>query len=362
MTASTMPVPVPTTAPVPAERKTTAKMTAADLSGPQKVAVLCMALGAEEAVKLTQSLSPEEAEEISLHIAQMDHVAASTVEAVMNEWMQMAVAVDSIAEGGMGYATEVLEKAFGRSKASATMSRIQSQLADSAGLHRLRSADPQQLATTLRGEHPQTIALVLAHLEPQQTATVLRDLDPSLGGDVMYRIGCMEKVAPDMMLLVEKALSNETDLSFTRGLRAAGGPDAVASVLNHVPGSLEKDLLDRINERDMQLAEEIKNLMFGFDDVGKLDNRSLQRALREFDARTLALALKNANAMLKERIMSGMSQRAVQALKDEISMLGAVRLRDVEAAQAQIVAQVRALEAAGEITVGATETEDAFIE
>ncbi|HEV2641368.1 MAG TPA: FliG C-terminal domain-containing protein, partial [Candidatus Elarobacter sp.] len=124
----------------------------------------------------------------------------------------------------------------------------------------------------------------------------------------------------------------------------------------------EKDLLDRINERDMQLAEEIKNLMFGFDDVGTLDDRSLQRALRKFDARTLALALKNANVSLKERIMSGMSQRAVQALKDEMAMLGAVRLRDVETAQAQIVAQVRALEAAGEITIGATGTEDAFIE
>jgi flagellar motor switch protein FliG len=321
-----------------------------------------MSLGAEEAVKLTQSLSPEEAEEISFHIAQMEQVNSATVENVLSEWMQMALAVDSIAQGGIIYAAEVLEKAFGSHIASATLARIQSQLADSAGLHRLRSADPQQLATTLRGEHPQTIALVLAHLEAQQTATILKDLDPSLGGEVMYRIGCMEKVAPDMMLLVEKALSNETDLSFTRGLRAAGGPDAVASVLNHVSGSLEKDLLDHIGERDSQLCEQIKNLMFVFDDVIKLDERSLQRLLREVDARTLSLALKTAKEELRDRIMGGMSARAVTALKEEISMLGAVRVRDVEAAQAQIVAQVRALEAAGEITVGVGASEDAFIE
>ncbi|MEO6864678.1 MAG: flagellar motor switch protein FliG [Gemmatimonadaceae bacterium] len=344
------------------ERANVSRLTAAELTGPQKVAVLCMSLGSAEAVKLTQTLSPEEAEEISFHIAQMEQVSAATVEGVLDEWIQMAMAVDSVAQGGISYAGEVLEKAFGSSTAVATLGRIQTQLADSAGLHRLRSADPQQLATTLRGEHPQTIALVLTHLDPQQTATVLRDLDPSLGGEVMYRIGSMEKVAPDMMLLVEKALSNETDLSFTRGLRAAGGPEAVASVLNHVSGSLEKDLLDHIGERDTQLCEQIKNLMFVFDDVGKLDERSLQRVLREVDARTLSLGLKTAKEEMRERIMAGMSARAVTALKEEIAMLGAVRVRDVEAAQAQIVAQVRALEAAGEITIGVGATEDAFIE
>jgi len=331
------------------------------LSGVQKAAVLCMALGADQAVALTQMLTPDEAEEITFHIAQMDHVSAATVESVLNEWLDMALAVDSVAVGGMRYATEMLEKAFGPARAKATLRRIQSQLADSAGLHRLRNADPQQLATTLRGEHPQTIALILAHLDPTQTATILKELDPALGGDVLYRIGCMEKVAPEMLQLIERALSNETDLSFTNGLRAAGGPDAVASVLNHVAGSLEKDLLDRIQEKDAQLCEQIKNLMFVFDDIGRLDDRSLQRVLREVEGRVLALALKNAREDLKTRIMGGMSQRAVTALKDEISMLGAVRLRDVEAAQAQIVAQVRSLEAADEITLGMG-TEDEFVE
>jgi flagellar motor switch protein FliG len=333
----------------------------ASLSGAQKAAVLCMALGADEAVKLTQMLTPEEAEEITFHIAQMDHVSASTVESVLNEWLDMALAVDSVAVGGLAYATELLEKAFGPAKAKATLKRIQSQLADSAGLHRLRNVDPQQLATTLRGEHPQTIALILAHLDPPQTAVILKDLDPELGAEVMYRIGCMEKVAPEMMQLIERALSNETDLSFTNGLRAAGGPDAVASVLNHVSGSLEKDLLDRIHERDPQLCEQIKNLMFVFEDIGRLDDRSLQRVIREVEVRVLALALKNVREELKTRIMGAMSQRAVTALKDEMAMLGAVRLRDVEAAQAQIVAQVRALEAADEITIGIG-AEDEFIE
>lgn len=334
----------------------------ATMSGPQKAAILCMALGSDNAVKLTQLLTPDEAETISFHIAQLELVNSATVEAVCNEWLDLALAVDSVAVGGIEYAREFLEKALGPAKAKSTLKRIQSQLADSAGLYRLRKADPQHLATTLRGEHPQTIALVLAHLDPQQTAIILRDLDPVLGSDVLYRMGCMEKVAPDMMQIVERALGNEADLNFTRGLKAAGGPDAVAEVLNHVSGSLEKNLLDRIYERDAQLCEQIKNLMFVFDDVGRLDDRSLQRVLREVDVRVLALALKSTNEDFRDRIMSGMSQRAVSALQDEISMLGAVRLRDVEGAQAQIIAQVRALEAQDEITIGSGGAEDEFIE
>jgi len=328
-----------------------ASLTAADLTGPQKVAVLCMALGAEEAVKLTQSLSPDEAEEISFHIAQMEQVSSSTVEAVFNEWADMAVAVDSLAVGGLGYATEVLHKAFGAPKATQTLTRIQSQLADSAGLNRLRSADPGQLASTLRGEHPQTIALVLAHLEAQQTATVIRELEPMLGGEVMYRMGRMEKVAPDMMLLVEKALSNEADLSFTRGLKAAGGPDAVASVLNHVSGTLEKDLLDRINERDAALCEQIKNLMFVFEDILLVNDKGIQSVLKEIENDTLSLALKTASQDLKDKIFKNMSERAAQLIQEDMQYMGPVRVSDVEQAQQKIVDVVRRLEDAGEIII-----------
>ncbi len=332
------------------------------LTGPQKAAILCMALGTDHAVKLTQLLTPEEAEAISFNIAQIEHVNAATVAAVCNEWLDLALAVDSVTVGGLDYAKELLEKAFGPAKAKATLKRIESQLVDNAGLHYLRSADPQHLATTLRGEHPQTIALVLAHLDSQQTAAILKDLDTGLASDVLYRIGCMEKVAPDMMQIVERALGSEADLNFTKGLRDAGGPDAVADVLNYMSGSLEKNLLERLEERDPQLCEQIKNLMFVFEDVGRLDDRSLQRVLREVEIRVLALALKNTSDDFKARIQGGMSQRAVAALQDEISMLGAVRLRDVETAQIQIVAQVRALEAAEEITIGSGGAEDEFVE
>lgn len=332
------------------------------LSGQEKAAILCMALGTDHAVKLTQHLTPEEAEAISFNIAQIEHVNAATVTSVCNEWLDLALAVDSVTVGGIDYARELLEKAFGPTKAKATLKRIQSQLADSAGLHYLRNADPQHLATTLRGEHPQTIALVLAHLDAMQTATILKDLDPGLGSEVLFRIGSMEKVAPDMMQIIERALGSETDLSFTKGLKAAGGPDAVADVLNFVSGTLEKNLLERLEERDPQLCEQIKNLMFVFEDVGSLDDKSLQRVLREIEVRVLALALKNASEDFRLRIMSGMSQRAVAALQDEMTMLGAVRLRDVEAAQTEIVAQVRALEAADEITIGSGGAEDEFIE
>ena len=323
------------------------------MTGRQKVAVLCMAVGTEFAAKLTSGLSQDEAEQISFEIAQLDRVGPDTMQHVLTEWLEHTLGIASLTTGGLEYAREVLEKAYGKSRADSILRRITTQLADTAGLHRLRKADPQQLATTLRGEHPQTVALVLAHLDPPHTAAILRELPTAFGGDVIYRMARMEKVSPEMLQLIERALSSDADLSFSQGMSAAGGPAAVASVLNLVSGSLEKELLEGVSERDAMLCEQIKNLMFVFEDLVTLDDKSLQRLLREVEAKQLALALKAASDELKGKILGAMSQRAVGALKEEMEFMGPVKMRDVEAAQSAIVTQVRKLEETGEIVLSA---------
>jgi len=330
------------------------------LTGRQKVAIVCTALGPEHAAKITAGLQPEEVEIVALEVAQLDKVPPTTVDAVLSEWLELTLGVDSLSAGGVEFAKDVLERAFGAAKAGAILKRIQGQLADSDRFGRLRRADPQQLGNTLRGEHPQTIALILAHLDPGHVAAIIREIDPALGGDVMFRIARMEKVSPEMISLVERAIGNEADMAFSQGMSTVGGPAAVAAVLNLVSSSLEKEVLDLVAERDPQLSDQIKNLMFVFDDLSALDDKSLQRLLREVDVKQLALALKAASAELKQKIMGTMSQRAVAGLKEEMEFLGPVKMRDVEAAQSDIVSKVRALEETGEIVLSAG-TDDVIV-
>jgi flagellar motor switch protein FliG len=322
------------------------------LTGTQKAAILCMVLGSESASMITQKLSQDEVEMISFEIARMDRVSTEATDAVLAEWIEVMMAADSIAAGGIEFAREVLERAFGQAKAASIFKRIQAQISETAGLHRLRNADPQQLGNMLRGEHPQTVALILAHLQPQHTAAVLKELDPTFGAEVVLRVARMEKVSPDMLVLIERSILTETDLAPTQGLTTSGGPQVVAEVLNLVNPSLEKAIMRGVEEKDPALSEQIRNLMFVFEDVVSLDDRSMQRLLREVDVKELALALKSASNEVKNKILGGMSQRASAALKEEMEMLGPARKRDIEAAQTAIVAMIRKLEDAGEIVVG----------
>lgn len=323
------------------------------LTGRQKVAIVYMALGADHAAKITAGLTPEEAETVALEVAQLERVPPSTTEAVLSEWLGMAIGIDSLSAGGVDFAKEVLEKAFGMEKAKAILARIQHHIADSDRFGALRRADPQQLCNTLRGEHPQTIALILAHLDAKLVAAILRELDPAVCGDVMFRMARMEKVSPEMVTLVEKAIGSDAEMGFSQAMSKAGGPAAVAAVLNLVAQSLEKEVLGLVAERDQALSDQIRNLMFVFENLLALDDKSLQRLLREIDVKQLALSLKAASQELRDKIMSTMSQRAVTGLKEEMEFLGPVRMRDVEAAQTDIVSKVRALEESGEIVISA---------
>lgn len=325
---------------------------AEELTGRQKVAVLLMALGEEASSEVTRNMSAEEVEAISFEIAQMDQVDPAVVEDVLHEWEQTERAAYSIAQGGVGFAKRILEKAFGPQKAQSILKRIETQLHDAISLDHLRKADPQQLTALIRNEHPQILALVMAYLDPEQTAAVLQELEPVLGSEVLMRMARMGKVLPDVLEVVESSLGSKSELSLSQDSARAGGPEAVADVLNVVASGLEKELLEGVAERDPELSEEIKNLMFVFEDIVNLDNESVGRLLREVDTEQLALALKVASEELKEKILGSLSSRARDALLEQMDFLGPVRVSDVENAQSEIVGVVRMLEESGEIMIG----------
>jgi flagellar motor switch protein FliG len=321
------------------------------LTGRQKAAILCMVLGRDSTKRITERLAPEEVETITYEIARMERVELEESEGVLKEWLQTARAAESIALGGVDYAKDILEQAFGGQRAAFMLKRLQAQLNETAGLQRLRKVDPQQLGGMLRNEHPQTIALIMAHLDPTQTATVLKEVGAEVGKQVVFCLASMEKVSPEMLELIERALGPETELSLNQGMSTAGGPQSVAAVLNLIPPSLEKELLEGLAAQDAELCEQVKNLMFVFEDLVALDTRAIQRVLREVDSKDLALALKVASDDLKAHVLGAMTKRAVEALEEEIEFLGPVRLRDVESAQVSIVAKVRHLEELGEIVI-----------
>lgn len=332
------------------------------LTGKQKAAILLIALGTETAGKVTRYLSEDETELVTLEIARLGNVSASVAQAVLDEWQQIREVHDLVAEGGVDYARKVLEESLGPDRAQAILKRIEAELQYSADLSNLRHADPQQLVSELRNEHPQTIALILAHVDAQLTANVVSVLEPNLAGDVIYRMARMGKVIPDVMRVLETSFGNDSDLKFQSDMSVAGGPKAAAEVLNLLGSSLERGLLNGMAQRDPELADEIKDLMFVFEDILHLDTKAVQRLVRDIDMKDFALALKAASDELKDKVLSVMSQRAKTAVLEEMEFLGAVRLRDAEEAQAKIVSLARRLEERGEIVISKGQADAMFVE
>lgn len=334
------------------ERKKQSALRPDRLTGGQKAAILAMSMGPEVMDALTEGLSPEELEAISLEIAQLDQVPAEVVEAVLAEWEEQRTGAQSTVYGGMKAAEAFLNSSLGEAESAPVVDRLQTALQEGAGFKTLRKVDPESLANLLKDEHPQTVVLVLAHLEPQLVAEVINQLDPFLGADVLVRKAKMDKVLPDVMEVVERYLGGEASLSLSGPLAQAGGPAAVADVLNLASPALEKELLEEMANRDLALAEKIKELMFVFEDISRLDDKSTQKLVTEIETKDLAMALKAASDDLAEQIFRCMSQRAVSGLRQEMEFLGPARLRDVEEAQRKIVAEVRRLEEAGDIVIG----------
>lgn len=330
------------------------------LTGAQKAAVLCMSLGTDGASRIMQMLTAEQVEAVSREIAAMPMAGTGTVEHVLMEFRQVARAVQSLSEGGLARASEILEQSFGSQKAKQILEKIREQLTHQ-GLKKLKRAAPEVLLSVLRGEHPQTLALIMAHLDTRQAASVVEVMEADLASDVLYRVAKMEKVAPDMVAAVEQGLSSKTDLTLSQEMTLSGGPAAVAKVLTLASGSVEKAVIESITQRNHELAQQISNLMFAFEDLTTLDGKSMQRILRDVDSKELALALKVASEELRQHIMKSMSERAAAALTEEMEYLGPVRVKDVEAAQARVIAAVRTLEEAGEIVLSGRGGDDEIV-
>ena len=321
-----------------------------EFTNQQKAAVLFIALGPEYSAKLFQHLDDDEIERITLEIASLKQVTAEQKAAVISEFYQMAMARDYISSGGLEYAQSVLEKALGSDKAMDIINRLTTSL-QVRPFDFLRKTDASQLLNFIQNEHPQTIALIMAYLAPEQAAVVLGALPAEAQADVAKRIAVMDRTSPDVIREVERVLERKLSALMTQDFTSAGGVKAIVEVLNRVDRTTEKSIIESLEVDNPELAEEIKRLMFVFEDIVMLDDRSLQMVLRDVDSKDLSLALKATPAEVAEKVFKNMSKRAADMLREEIEYMGPVKIRDVEEAQQKVVNIIRVLEDKGEIVV-----------
>ncbi len=321
-----------------------------ELSNQEKAAILFIALGPEYSAKLFQHMDDEEIERITLEIANHKQVSAEQKAEVISEFYQMAMARDYISSGGLEYAQNVLEKALGADKAMDIINRLTTSL-QVRPFDFLRKTDPSQLMNFIQNEHPQTIALIMAYLDPDQASTILGSLPPESQADVARRIAVMDRTSPDIVREVERVLERKLSALVTQDFTTAGGIKAVVEVLNRVDRTTEKSIIETLEVDNPELAEDIKRLMFVFEDIVQLDDRSLQMVLREVDTKDLSLALKGTQGEVADKVYKNMSKRAADMLREEIEFMGPVKIRDVEEAQQKVVNVIRALEDKGEIVI-----------
>lgn len=321
-----------------------------DKSGKEKAAMLLISLGPEKSAEIFRHLKDDEIEQLTLEIANIRAVSPEDKDKVLEEFYQICLAQEFIAEGGIGYAKDILEKALGSQKALDIINKLTVSL-QVRPFDFVRKADPSQLLNFIQSEHPQTIALILAYLKPNQASVVLSALPQDKQADVARRIATMDRTSPDMIKEVERVLEKKLSSLVTEDYTAAGGVQAVVDILNAVDRGTEKYIMETLEMEDTDLAEEIRKRMFVFEDILTLDNRSIQRFLREVDNSQLAIALKGTTEEVQKAIFGNMSKRLSEMVKEDIEFMGPVRLKDVEEAQQKIVNVIRKLEDAGEIVI-----------
>lgn len=326
------------------------------LTGRQKAAILLISLGSELSAQIFKHLQEDEIEQLALEIANIREVPSEKRDEVYQEFFQMCVANEYISQGGIEYARELLEKTLGSQKAVEIIGRLTASL-QVRPFDFVRKVDPGQLLNFIQGEHPQTIALIIAYLEPEQAGAILSALPPDQQTDVARRLAIMDRTSPEILKEVEKVLERRFSSLVSQDYASAGGIKSLVEILNRVDRTTEKTIIDALEVQDPELAEEIKKLMFVFEDIVQLDDHAVQLVLREVDSHDLALALKGAGEGVMSKIERNMSKRAAQILKEDIEYMGAVRLRDVEDAQQRIVAIIRKLEEQGQIIISRGEEE-----
>jgi len=321
-----------------------------NLTATQKAAISLVAFGTEVSSLVLKTLGEEDLERITVEIANLRDVPPEVEEQVIKECHDIFMARKYVSQGGIDFAKDILEKAVGSKKAIDILNRLESSLRTS-GFNLLKNIDPQQLVNFIRNEHPQTISLILTQLTPQQAAAVLSELPPELQSEVSLRVATMEKISPDVLREVESTLEAHFQMSAGRDLSVSGGAKSIAEILNLIETTAEKNILQAIEAEDADLASEIKNMMFVFDDLILLDDRGVQRLLKEVETKDLAISLKAASEEVKNKIFANVSERVAVLVKEEMEFMGPMRLSDVESAQQRIVETVRRLEEEGQIVI-----------
>ena len=335
-------------------------MAGTTLTGTRKAAVLLLTLGADISADIMRHFSEREIEELTVEISKIRELPSEAVATIVEEFAQLAQAHGYILQGGLGSARDFLHKALGKDRGDEILDRLAMSFTHQ-NFASLNKADPKQLSDFLRREHPQTIALILGNLEPETAAIVLTNLAPEARVDIVQRLATMETTSPDILKQVDQILERRLSTMFTQEVNVVGGTKAVAEILNHVDRPAEKGIFEALEPLNPQLTEEIRRQMFTFDDIGRVDDRGIQRLLKEVEQKDLALALKAASDGVRAKIFGNLSERAQGLLRQEIEYLGPVRLKDVEDAQVSIVRVVRQLEEAGEIFIASQDAGDVLV-
>jgi flagellar motor switch protein FliG len=322
----------------------------ADFTGTQKAAILLIALGPEKSSSIFKHLKEEEIEELTLEIANTRSVTSQIKEAVLEEFYGVCLAQQYIAEGGSSYAKELLEKALGEEKAMSVIGKLTASL-QVKPFEFIRKTEASQLLNFIQDEHPQTIALILSYLSASQAAMIVSALPPERQADVAKRIALMDRTSPDVVKEVERILETKLSSLVNQDYTVIGGVDSVVDILNTVDRSTEKHIMETLEIDEPELAEEIRKKMFVFEDILLLDDRAIQRVLRDVDNGDLAIALKSANEEVQNAIFNNLSKRLAVMIREDMEFMGPVRMKDVEEAQQKIVNVIRRLEDSAEIVI-----------
>ena len=325
-------------------------MATEELKGIQKAAILLIALGPEKSSLIFKHLKEEEIEDLTLEIANTKSVTPQVKEKVINEFYEVCLAQQYIAEGGIGYAKELLEKALGADKAMDVIVKLTASL-QVKPFEFVKKTDASQLLNFIQDEHPQTIALILSYLSAGQAATILSALIPEKQAEVARRIATMDRTSPDVIKEVERVLESKLSSLVNQDYTIIGGVDAVVEILNTVDRGTEKHIMETLEVEEPELADEIRKKMFVFEDILLLDDRAIQRVLRDVDNNDLAIACKGSTEEVQNAIFSNMSKRLAEMIKEDMEFMGPVRMKDVEEAQQKIVNIIRKLEDSAEIVI-----------
>jgi len=321
-----------------------------EYTGRQKAAIFLVTIGSEISAEIFKFLREDEIETLTFEIARLETIDSEQKDAILQEFQELMMANQFISTGGIDYARELLEKSLGSQKAIDIINRLTSSL-QVRPFDFIRRTDPAHLLNFIQQEHPQTIALILAYLEPNKASIILQNLPHEVQSDVARRIATMDRTSPEVLREVERVLEKKLSSLSSEDYTAAGGVESIVEILNLVDRASEKQIIEALEDEDPELAEEIKKRMFVFEDIVMLDDRAIQKVMREVDSQELAKALKSVDSEVQDKIFKNMSKRAASMLKEDMEYMGPVRLKDVEEAQQKIVSIIRHLEDTGEIVV-----------